>query len=345
MKIKVLLFLLMVSLFAACGSLPVREKGDVDPKIRKLVSPSGKELFFRTYFPSNANKTLPPLLLLPDLFESPMAYDLGEISMAKAFAGAGYNVYVYDWISPGSKAIPDFDHIAKESLPAAFFAVKENSSGKNPILIGHGLGGAAALVFAGTQKEADRPAAVITLGSCSRFIIDHRVGKWLADKEKELKGEGRIIISRGANIKPPFLKSHESVLDVLLANDKNLDRAIKEKYYSTGLAPVSRKLARQVLGWIKTGRTMSLDGKTNYSYVISKVECPALFLAGRIDNVVDPYETILTFNSIKSRKKEIRIFSRVNFYKSNYGHVGLLIGPNAKEEVFPYIHKWIISLD
>jgi len=78
------------------------------------------------------------------------------------------------------------------------------------------------------------------------------------------------------------------------------------------------------------------DPQTGYDYTenLKNITIPVLLIGGKQD-VSDKIEDIAeTFNHIGSEDKEIRILD-------GYGHVDLLLGKNAEQEVYPLVSEWL----
>ena len=126
-----------------------------------------------------------------------------------------------------------------------------------------------------------------------------------------------------------------------MTNEKDFGAQRRADYYREALVPISRPAARQVAGWIRTGRFQNVAGTRDYRKALSAVGCPVLFVAGKIDNVVDPTDSIDAFNAVGSPGRQIRIFGKANFHAVDYRHAGLLVGPHTSKDVFPFILKWM----
>lgn len=293
----------------------------------------------RAYEPAKL-KSGAQFLLLPDVFENRNLFDCAENGLALFLKKEGYLVYSTDW--PKSKAGgvgPDFstlcDYVSQVNLN-----LQKQHNQQPSIVIGHGIGGLAALMAA-TRKKTQSPKAIICIGTPGCFFIGNKIFDDLIKKEKKIEGNLPIPTFKGATTKAPFPDSRATILDILLTNDKNFDAGIRKKYYGCALEPIARPLAKQIIRWIQT-KTLKMKTKgPDLRELLSKVNCPVLFIAGKIDNIVDPAETLDAYNRIGFDLKGFRLFSTPNNYKTDYGHTGLLLGPNAHREVFPYILKWL----
>ncbi len=66
---------------------------------------------------------------------------------------------------------------------------------------------------------------------------------------------------------------------------------------------------------------------------LSNIECPLLNIAGSKDFICPVAQARTTMDLVHSRDKEFAIF--------NAGHVGLMAGPVAKEELWPRVRDWL----
>ena len=279
-------------------------------------------------------------LLVPDLFENRNVFDCTKNGLALFLQKKGNPTFSLNWPGDGKSGVgPDFevliDHVTK-----SIRTVQSLYKPKSIIVVGHGIGGLAALV-ASTNKDGPFPAAIVCIGTPGRLFIGNKVFDYLVEKEKSFESMLPIPTAKGATAKAPFPGSTAMILDILLTNDKNFDPDTRRAYYDKALEPVARPLARQMIRCLQTRSMQMTQNGPDYQKILSDVSCPALFIAGKTDNLVDPAETINAYNKIGSNIKGFRLFSTPNNYKTDYGHTGLLLAPGAHREVFPYLLKWL----
>ncbi len=86
----------------------------------------------------------------------------------------------------------------------------------------------------------------------------------------------------------------------------------------------------------------SIDHRRDYRAELSRIDVPALFLAGARDPFAAPdavKETVDACTGIAD--KEFRICSRAQGLRANYGHFDLLLGRDAPDEIYPMVARWL----
>ena len=90
-----------------------------------------------------------------------------------------------------------------------------------------------------------------------------------------------------------------------------------------------------------TGTFRSGDEATDYRANLSHITAPALIIAGAGDRLASPDVVGFAFDRIGSPRKHYREFAKRLGDHADYGHVDLIFGRRAPEEVFPAISNWI----
>jgi pimeloyl-ACP methyl ester carboxylesterase len=328
----------LLILFLVCGFSIGHARDLPQSETLQFQGANGANVALIRYAPLRNRIDAPALIFIPDLFENHRVFDLTQKSVAQYFAKKGRAVYLFDWPKDSTGGTgPDFAFFVDTVLSEIYQQVKSQEAGRSPILVGHGLGGLVALAFAGNQDSQNRPTAVVAVGTPGRSVLPNQVLDTLIALAKTAPKVDPVDPAKGAAVLDTTPGTSRNLLDVLLTNDKNFDPDIRQRYYSEVLTPVSRNLVDQAIAWRMSGQTLF----ENLDTVLSKIQCPVLFVSGKIDNLFDPFETIQAVSAIGSEKASHQIFSKANRYATNYGHTGLFLAPNAGREVFPYLYRWL----
>ena len=121
----------------------------------------------------------------------------------------------------------------------------------------------------------------------------------------------------------------------------NLSRKTIKMLFMNSVENTSPLLLRQLTKWIESGKEFSLDGKYNYAEVFKKIKVPSLYLAGMKDHIAVPESVAHAYRNTAGKKKKFILLGREYSSTSDYCHMGMVIGENAKKEVFPLIFDWI----
>lgn len=143
---------------------------------------------------------------------------------------------------------------------------------------------------------------------------------------------GRIIIPLMNLVPTKLIKSYYSPE----LTEKSI---IKKALYSLENIPASM-IKQFMQSVILGGEIHSLDKKLNYSENFSKITTPALFFSGSRDVVVPIHSSKFVYDRIQSKTKKFIELSKENG-TGNYGHVCLVLGENARKEVFEKIKTFL----
>ncbi len=298
------------------------------------------------------NRQVPPIILLPDVYENAAAYDLDQShSLARALASDGYDVTVAELRGQGQSERPawwndrradwTFDIYVERDLPAIVTAVRRERTADKVLLGGHGFGGLAAIAFA--EAHPEQVAGLVGIGTAGKLAKLNELHRAVLTKTDRLDWIEEVPTREGATAAAPFVGTRETLFDLLLCNGRRLRRTTIEAYYRRALEPVSIGVARQIAGWLQHGVWTAYDSSIDYLASLSKVTCPTVLLSGAIDNLVDPADSRDLLDRLGSADKTHRIFGAINGYADDYGHAALLIGERAMSEVGDYLDNWLAS--
>jgi fermentation-respiration switch protein FrsA (DUF1100 family) len=91
----------------------------------------------------------------------------------------------------------------------------------------------------------------------------------------------------------------------------------------------------------RDGWFYSADGQIRYDTVLSQVQLPMLFIAGRGDHIAPPDGVRSYYDAVGSPDKTFIVASRVNGFSADYGHLDLGLGDEAASEIYPRIRVFL----
>jgi pimeloyl-ACP methyl ester carboxylesterase len=124
-------------------------------------------------------------------------------------------------------------------------------------------------------------------------------------------------------------------------NPHNIDRAVFGRALGRFMCNVPRTMLRQLAQWSLSGEFRSCDGRVDYRANLSRITTPALIIAGTADRLAAPDMVRFGYESIGSSRKRYREFGLCHGDSADYGHIDLVFGRRAPEEVFPTMSAWI----
>ncbi|MCW5253394.1 lysophospholipase [Streptomyces sp. SHP 1-2] len=278
----------------------------------------GHELHVRRAGEGRAGDGTPGVLFLPGLFADGTFF-LGTAgrSPADVFLAEGYAVHAASLRGHGPSRRADggragdwnFDTYVRHDIPDLVRAVSERHPG--PLfLLAHSMAGYAALAALGVAPELQRRlAGVVTLSSAVNDYSDGGLPK-----------RAQILFA--------------ATLSRLVGRFPA--RALKQGRFDEPAG-----LMRQFADWAPRGGFHSADGATDYWAALAEVTLPALVGVGAAD----------TFHASPARARKLAqhlgsdvrctVFGRESGLSWDPGHVDVVRGRRAAEEVLPRLVEWM----
>lgn len=315
---------------------------------------------YRQNIPTVAAQKRLPVILCHTLRVNDLVWEIGSGSGLAAYLSRnGYDVWMFSFrgfgksrraATGGSAAAGKditVDALIRDDLSAVIQYVVQESGSERVILIGHGLGAAVCAVYAG-HAGGNRVATLVAIAPS--LVNFYKSGMMLTvggaacplthpDNETLRLAAGDIM--RAGR----YIPSNDSGFEAFFFNQKNMDpREICALYtYAVDVPPAGIMQAYRRL--IDTGL---LPSETmEYLNEVKKIRCPVMIISGLADNVAPPetarhFHKTLTDAGVQTEYLEC---CKVNGFRNDYGHLDLVIGAHAPQEVFPNIVKWIRKTD
>jgi predicted alpha/beta hydrolase len=270
-------------------------------------------------------------------------------SLARYLARRGFDSWVVEFRGRGrSRPPPDcqrpnhwnFDDLVQHDVPAALRFVTQKLGHRRIGWVGHSMGGVVIYAYLGLRQEEPEPACAVTLGSPIRFPrmanqLSHTVGSFLlhlpvVDRIPQRLALGALWHTIGRT----------RALEVGM-NPKNIDHRLVARALRRSLSNGSRAKLKQMSHWSSRGTFASEDGRIDYRANMCRVTTPFLIVAGADDRLATPEIASLAHDLLASPRKELLVLGEQNHFSADYGHVDLVFGRRAPDEVFPVIAKWM----
>jgi polyhydroxyalkanoate synthase len=295
-----------------------------------------------------------PVLLVYALILRPYVLDLvpGH-SFVAYLLEEGFDVYLLDW------GIPDdedknltFENYVLDYMPEAVEQVLENSRSEGMTLFGYCQGGTMSAMYASLfPKGASKN--LILLATPIDFAPEDPglYGLWTLWGRQEYFDPGFLVDTFG-NVPPEvisrFIESlsrmPRSVVDSIGAYGNLWKNLVRETFTDTFLAaskwvddgiPFPGEAFRQ---WIRDfyQKNRLVKGELElrgHRVELSNINCPVLNIAGSRDYICPLSQAEPTTDLIGSRDKEFLVLDA--------GHVGLMAGSVAENELWPRIGDWL----
>ena len=299
----------------------------------------------------NARQDLPPVILCSGYSCNRHFLDADErYSLARFLARRGFDVWVLElrghgYSEPiGALAARDwtFDDFVRFDLPAAVRYVRGRCDGRRPVWVGHSLGGIVMYAALGEKSvECESLAALVTIASPIAFpaVVSPAVrglaGFFLALPWRAKLPQGFVlrVLWSASSLAP-------SATGVGM-NPRNVDRAAFGRAFPKTICDVPSGVLRQLAQWSLSGEFRSSDGRLDYRARLSDISTATLVIAGAADRVAPPNAVRVAYDFIAAARKAYRQFGVSSGDSADYGHIDLVFGRRAPEEVFPVIGEWI----
>jgi len=343
-----LVALVVVIISASCSVLERMPSSFKDSERVEIMTEDGVKLSLQDIVPKR-DLIKYPVLLIPDFFLDADEFFTGpQGGLATYLAERGFEVWTIDLRGQGKSAIYStgdskssdwcLDKWLESDIASALSEIIKNSGKDKIILIGHGLGGTLA-ILAGAEYP-DRVAAVISLGSPGGvWRPANRLINSLLDYKSAIPANP-VKIQDYLDMPAPF-EAKEGLWDILLFNDSGFEGGHAKTFFANKSNFVSPCILRKLSDWYVNGRLLDISGERDFLENFDGLVQPALLIAGKLDHLYCPGEALIAYDSIPSEDKEFFIASRVNRLSVDYGHMGLVMGPNADQDIYRYIVRWV----
>ncbi len=318
-------------------------------EIHFTTTSDGWRIAVTRYRPVGTPVDADPLLLVHGIASNGRNLDLtDDLSMARAFAARGYDVWLAELRGRGLSARPRlfsglhydwcFDEYAERDLPAAAATVIQATGRPSLHLVGFSIGALACYAWLSAPHRTVDVKSFVSIGGPSTFKrLSRSLSARLIRSFRFLRHRWLMRV-----VAPISGYWHPSPLQ-LIHNPENMDGAIQRRAMVNNIANFARNELLQYSDWIKHDVFRSIDHRRDFRAELPRITTPTLFMAGPRDVLAPPDAVKDAFESIGASDKRFVICSRAQGYRVNYGHFDLVIGKEAPNEIFPVILGWIDS--
>jgi polyhydroxyalkanoate synthase len=240
-----------------------------------------------------------------------------------------------DRVDPAKgRALPiRFDDYWQHDLPTAIDHVRKVSGADAIDYAGHSMGGM--IVYAYLSQRGQGLHAVATLGSPTRLdwgtsleALARRFGPLVANDDVLIPSE------LGAHLSAPFQTlGEDGLFERMLYNRESTTPEAWQRLILYGTANTAGGVARQLLPLMQDGRFVSADGSRDFKAGMATIRVPVIVVAGKLDRVAPTPAVKDGFRALGGPKRWLLI-TRANGTLGEYGHMDLVIGERAPDEVF-----------
>jgi pimeloyl-ACP methyl ester carboxylesterase len=322
----------------------------------KIRTPDGWDLAVTHYTPRSPKAVgRRPVLLLHGLVTNSRNLDLDEKhSIARWLSSRGVDAWALSVRGKGDSSRPalvgggkhwdwTFDTHAEIDVPAALAYIRERTGVPKIDCVGHSLGGMmlyALLARGGRPAEAVGTIAV--LGSPTGFRWGPRFNKLAALGASIGKRLPWVPISSPTLLFLPLMEGYPEPLAPIFYNPQNVSTKLWTSFLAVGVDDEPGTLVAQAQRWLEQDRFVSADGKLDYEALLANVRTPALVVAGKVDQLGFPPLVRRGYDALGGPKRWFLV-AEENGASADYGHMDLLLGERAAEDVFVHVDRWLAA--
>ena len=352
-SLKTFLIFLLIAIFFPVPVVLAGEGAAVYREQHWAVTAEKFELALERLRVGKKTRIQSPIVLVHGLFVNSLFFNLDEEqSLARYLAKEGFDVWNLSLRGTGRSLNPlkggpknwSLDDIIDRDLSAVIRYVQKEGGSSKVICLGYEMGGL--LLYGYLERKGDSGvAALVTIGAPATF--NH-------PQQEPLK---RLLSLEGSpTLKKLFLFLNSPFFARLLVplvpkierlfyNPENIEEEVKAKVLEDALAEINPGVLDHLLQTIKRGEFVSAKEDFSYRKNLAKIHLPALFIGGEADMLAPPEAIRGVRSAVSSADRTLRIFGPGSKDSAAYGHMDLILGKKAGEEVFPVIARWLKKRD
>ncbi|HVO27210.1 MAG TPA: alpha/beta fold hydrolase [Candidatus Margulisiibacteriota bacterium] len=293
---------------------------------------------------------LPPAILVSGYACNRYFMDFDDhYSLARFLARRGIDAWVLELRGHGHSEVAvgrqrgwTFDDLVRFDVPAAITHVRAQAGGRRLVWIGHSMGGMIAYAALGLNPAVqDALAGLVPMASPMGFPpVSSPMMRTLGEMFLALPLPSRLP-QRGVLVALWSVLRWSPGAAQVGMNPANIDPHAFGRALRLFMSNVPRSKLRQLAQWSLSGEFRSCDGSIDYRANLSRINTPALIIAGAADRLASPEMVRFAHDRISSAQKRYREFGVRSGDSADYGHVDLIFGRRAPDEVFPVVGDWI----
>ena len=323
---------------------------------KEVVWEEDKAKLYR-YEPEKENKHPVPILLAYALILKPYILDLvpGN-SFVEYLIGEGFDVYLLDWGTPSDEDKHlAFENYVLDYMPEAAEQVLRNSGTEALTLFGYCQGGTMSAMYASLFPQGPTKNLVLLAtpidfapeapGLLGLWTLAFREGYF--DPDSLVKTFGNVpadrvgrFIEGAAGTTRPISSSYIGAYatwwwERILMRDKSVEAFLAAcKWVDEGVPFPGEAFRQWIRNFYQKNKLVKGELELRGRRVdLSNIRCPVLNIAGSKDLICPLPQAEVTMNLIGSQDKKFLVLDA--------GHLGLMAGPVAQEELWPSVRYWL----
>ncbi|MFB6347613.1 MAG: alpha/beta fold hydrolase [bacterium] len=337
-----------------------REDDSAD-EFHRVTTEDDLDLGLWRYTPDDPDAHREPVLLVHgfSINHRHMCFDERN-GVAQYLVEQGYDCWAPDLRGRRSSDVPEepwlFDDYVRYDIPAIVDYVLSHSEYDRLHWVGHSMGAMLFYAFA-TSENQKRIASAVTPGSPFHGFQKSNSETPDSDGDPQLTWLERIgkafrylpfVNSLDFLPLPFFARWIALFMDAIPKNISllllNMDHTSSKRLRyaaNEGVDMLSTGVLYQFSDWVINNRWTDFDREMNYRENVQNVEVPTLIIAGELDQMSPVHNLRRGYEAIPAEDKDFRVMGDFEDVNGQYGHIDLIFGDEARDEVFPHIADWL----
>lgn len=321
---------------------------DAEPEVgqtpKEVIWTKNKAKLYR-YQPAVKKTNKVPILMIYALINKPYILDLypGN-SLIEHLTDKGHDVYLLDWGTAGHEdRHMKLDDYIVDYIPRAVNKVLKTSKAIDVTLLGYCMGGTMTAVFTALYPQLPIRNLIlmtspIDFGNAGHysnwldkryFQLDKLVDT-LGNVPFELIDFGNKLLNPISNVVGPYV----SLADRVENEDFVLNWKLMQKWLNDGIPFPGESYRQWIRDFYQENKLINdqlvIRGR---KVTLSNIKANLLNISATKDNIVLPHQIAPLNDKVSSKNKTLHIVET--------GHVSVVTGRKAVNEIHPYIEKWI----
>ncbi len=346
-----LLLLILAGILCNYFLNKIYREPDIPDELHFVKTRDNVLITLHRYLPRGENQHGEPVLFCHGLGANKYNLDFDErYSLARYLTRRGYDSWVISLRGAESLSTRgfigrinwdfNFDTFVEYDIKDAIDYILEKTNKKAVHWVGHSMGGM--LLYAcAIRWGSERIKSGVTLGSPVGFNKVDRHVKLLINTDLFLKNLKKLPLNIIARWTAPLTGLFRSKIITHQMNPENVDFRVIRRAQFNDVTPLSTKLLMQFRDWLENDEFRTFNKNLNYKENLDKINIPVLVIAGKKDKMAVIDDVRYAYEKITSKDKQYLELSCENNFSSDYGHIDIVFGKRAPEEVFPVILAWL----
>lgn len=277
----------------------------------------------------------------------------GRLSLAKYLNEQGFDCWVVELRGAGKSRRAglvrktydySFDDYIGHDLPAALKYIARTVGHRGVHWVGHSMGGMLAYPLLETT-DPDLVRSATTIGSPAMVLASDPIIDRLLQFSWLLKIVPFLPQGTLGKLASPLAGLARPLGHRIVWTSANMDAATLRVMARHGIDDLASPLVFQYGVWYREKDFHNHYETLSYQEILHRITTPILFVAGTGDGLTPPRDIRLIYDRVSSPKKQFLEVGVATGFSADYGHVDLVLGRRAPDEVFPRIRDWVIEND